>query len=1498
MTRRWVHHFHPLMNRVLRMMLPFLSPQLAPFVHSVYVDQHALFSGHNPLCFSLGLPLTPPMKDIWMLPQPWICLEPQQRLVQEYFAQFVPDPTIVDNSTHLHPLTWWSRQVEKSVHCALREQHVTDPVKFPTDGLPKKFRGRCKTRQIVQAPWPKSIPAGRSGDFTPTIESTAIAFRQQVKQLRRIQSLRRRVSKLSHFNPVWPETISQIQTEWKRILSAPGFYPIFPTWVNSFPEIQPLTHQVPTTEVLYDIEQILHMHVQQETQYQRKVATERAAFRMKLDCTKGSKKMAFRSVKEDGPGLLQEIEIQKQSNFTLVSHDFSGLILLRMPPESTFQTQEPFWVEGQQASFVSWDSPILELMIHDALAPLPNTGVVLQKAIVVQPDRIAQSLTDFWNQYWQHDNPETLLDNDCWAQFNQLLNQLPQADVMTLQELNLTFWRKAISQLKATTARGSCGWAPDELKQLPDNAIISLMHVFLELQTTSLPPWFMHARTVPLAKKHGANDVSQSRPITVLPLLYRCWGKCICSQILQTWAALFPESVSGFLPGRSPQRSLYSLQLQLELNHLGIEQTSYGGLTLDLVKCFNTLPRRPCLLLMLRLGIPPKLAEFWYRSINNMSRSWSLNGSMHFSGKPTTGFPEGDTFSVLTMLAVNRLWSKLLSTVAVHPNSFADNWSWWTPSPDQHFQAIKHTVELASAIHVTIDWNKTWIWSTDVGHATALHEAFAHLVNTEVTLKRVQNARELGYIMHYQRRQGRSSQKTRHLEALQRLARLAKKNFDLSTTAMIAHMTGTVKALWGTEFYVCGQQYFSQLRTAIAKALVGPYHNTNPFLAVMCLSEHCIDPELHTILLSIHAARDFLQFASFNEIQAFLRIASRPGCKPTGITGPAAAFSNYISRLGWSIDRQGLLHVDAFLRISLLDSDIHSLTQAAICAWMQCVSDNLVRKGLRNTPVIDRAATIKALHALPQHMRKTIAMDIVGAFMTQNQKHHFDPDTPEQCEFCDLPDGLAHRVLHCPAQSEVRDKYADIVDHLMQHDPVHVNLPVIFQDPMYELHRLLHFQAPSPDCDIPSDLDPDQVIYTDGSCREPDLPQHRWAGFSMVVAKCPESNILGNLHLGNSHLLNQCYFTIAVGHCQGRQSIPRAELLALVTLWENHIHNPVGTDSAYVLHIAQLLQHLSDVRILHKHGNYDLIRRAFFNKPPNFSAQTIFKIKAHEELHATSVFLTLHRAGNAAADEAAKQITQTAGSTVNTERSQIAADFRSSKRTLAKHYEFRYELARHRISLSHGQSTTVEPTNSPVTSLDRLLDWTVSDPIEIRWDQLDMEIIKGSRWGTAHAGRLLCWLKTLKWPKHPEPIQPPYGITWLELLINFLICTQQSVPVNCNTTGGRAKYRYITEDGEWDHTVFSFGAFVQSFRLSIDQLQAMTTVQLIPVKSRIKIKSLRILAGLGHKQGIPLRPQLPSQRVTVKFLQEYLRLHPDMHEYPQIPTAVPIDLPDFDDFSV
>ena len=293
-----------------------------------------------------------------------------------------------------------------------------------------------------------------------------------------------------------------------------------------------------------------------------------------------------------------------------------------------------------------------------------------------------------------------------------------------------------------------------------------------------------------------------------------------------------------------------------------------------------------------------------------------------------------------------------------------------------------------------------------------------------------------------------------------------------------------------------------------------------------------------------------------------------------------------------------------------------------------------------------------------------------------------------------------------------------------------------------------------------------------------------------------------------------------------------------------------------------------------------------------------FLLGSHEELHATSVSLTLHRAGNAAADEAAKQITQTAGSTVNTERSQIAADFRSSKRTLAKHYEFRYELARHRISLSHGQSTTVEPTNSPVTSLDRLLDWTVSDPIEIRWDQLDMEIIKRSRWGTAHAGRLLCWLKTLKWPKHPEPIQPPYGITWLELLINFLICTQQSVPVNCNTTGGPAKYRYITEDGEWDHTVFSFGAFVPSFRLSIDQLQAMTTVQLIPVKSRIKIKSLRILAGLGHKQGIPLRPQLPSQRVTVKFLQEYLRLHPDMHEYPQIPTAVPIDLPDFDDFSV
>ena len=158
-----------------------------------------------------------------------------------------------------------------------------------------------------------------------------------------------------------------------------------------------------------------------------------------------------------------------------------------------------------------------------------------------------------------------------------------------------------------------------------------------------------------------------------------------------------------------------------------------------------------------------------------------------------------------------------------------------------------------------------------------------------------------------------------------------------------------------------------------------------------------------------------------------------------------------------------------------------------------------------------------------------------------------------------------------------------------------------------------------------------------------------------------------------------------MGQCQGRQSIPRAELLALVTLWESNIHNPVGTDSAYVLHIAQLLQQTHDIRILHKHGNYDLILRAFNSKPPDFSAQSIFKIKAREDLRAPNVQLTMHRAGNAAADEAAKQITKSTSSTVNAERSQLASEFRSAYRTLIKHFEYRYELARHRVSLTQGQ---------------------------------------------------------------------------------------------------------------------------------------------------------------------------------------------------------------------
>lgn len=76
-----------------------------------------------------------------------------------------------------------------------------------------------------------------------------------------------------------------------------------------------------------------------------------------------------------------------------------------------------------------------------------------------------------------------------------LLQQTPSLPELDAT-LTLSDWKQAIHDLKVPTTRGICGWYTQKLRDLPDQAVDDLFHLFSS-QMSSMPAYLMRARAIP-----------------------------------------------------------------------------------------------------------------------------------------------------------------------------------------------------------------------------------------------------------------------------------------------------------------------------------------------------------------------------------------------------------------------------------------------------------------------------------------------------------------------------------------------------------------------------------------------------------------------------------------------------------------------------------------------------------------------------------------------------------------------------------------------------------------------------------------------------------------------------------------------------------------------------------------------------------------------------------------------------------------------------------------
>ena len=195
----------------------------------------------------------------------------------------------------------------------------------------------------------------------------------------------------------------------------------------------------------------------------------------------------------------------------------------------------------------------------------------------------------------------------------------PSMDVGTLSD--------CIAHRSASTSGGLDGVTIADLKAMPSGALHNFLCMFQQAELTGQwPQQVVAGRVSRLAKTACPEKVLDFRPITVLGILYRCWGTFHAKHAIRSLEKSLPLGLYGSRPhryaGQVWSHILWSIEQAYE------QGISLCGLIVDIQKAFNFLPRVVVMESCALLGIPFGVIRGWAGALSAMARRFLLNGSL------------------------------------------------------------------------------------------------------------------------------------------------------------------------------------------------------------------------------------------------------------------------------------------------------------------------------------------------------------------------------------------------------------------------------------------------------------------------------------------------------------------------------------------------------------------------------------------------------------------------------------------------------------------------------------------------------------------------------------------------------------------------------------------------------------------------------------------------------------------------------------------------------
>ena len=538
----------------------------------------------------------------------------------------------------------------------------------------------------------------------------------------------------------------QLLNEWAAIDRATGYGCPFSDWVLQWDFVTHYPLDFPELPWLLDICQLLEFDCQALAA--QEAALRKKAFRVQVlsDEATGSLVSAFKSLRgpQKPPFLAVTTEVT-QPMLQVVPQSF-GEWKIAVPSPQLYRPGLPVRAGATDGLVVS---TLEDAVIFAAGTEVPpSVGNITQLHHDCTPDELHRGFADFWRPWWQRDSQAEAVTLHKWPAFQRFLQQYPPPwEPLHVDVGNVQHWLDAIKAMRSTSAPGACGFTVPEVKMLPLAAVRHLVLFLPHSLPFGLPTFLLTGRVNVLAKVPDPTGYTDGRPICILPVLYRLWTSVCCKQLLRVWSARMPPGVCGGLPGRSARDITYYLQHIIELSCLS--DTPVSGFVLDIVKCFNALPRPPIEALLIHLGCPPHLAQGWIYGLHRMGRASTFAGDVSTLTYSTTGVPEGDGMSVAAAVAVGWLFATVVRDFGLSPQVYIDNWAWSTEQDELHAAGVEQTLQLVKAMRIEVDWRKTFAWSRHRQGRKWWSTHAAALAPPGVTINVLQEAKDLGAAMRY-----------------------------------------------------------------------------------------------------------------------------------------------------------------------------------------------------------------------------------------------------------------------------------------------------------------------------------------------------------------------------------------------------------------------------------------------------------------------------------------------------------------------------------------------------------------------------------------------------------------------------------------------------------------------------------------------------------------------------------------------------------------------------